>query len=185
MEVDMCDDCIMKAYLFQAGSPINGRYALQSNHSSLTASWSKTGFPLARSTTPFAGASPRNTTSEKCDGKTYSIKSGDTSTHQVVDAFPARKENQKGLFLGHEWRESASPGTSAYPGQVGLRGSCHGVGDFVGGIGKLDGAIKGCIEYGTIVTPMTCQSFMDSNGITMARFFNMFVRVRFPMGGLM
>lgn len=95
-KVDMCDNCVIKAYQFQAGSPINGGRALQSNYSSLTASCSKTGFPLASSTIPFpeyakfsklinkhtsnefTRATPTNTSPEKCDGKTYTIKSGDT-----------------------------------------------------------------------------------------------------------
>lgn len=55
MEIDMCDNCVIKAYQFQAGSPINGGYALQANYSTLTASCSKTGFPLATSTAPFEG----------------------------------------------------------------------------------------------------------------------------------
>ncbi|KAF1360095.1 hypothetical protein EJ07DRAFT_10620, partial [Lizonia empirigonia] len=76
--LDMCDNCIIKAYQFQAGSPINGGNALREKYSSLTASCSKTGFPLASSTTPFPGASPTSTSPTECSGKIYSIKAGDT-----------------------------------------------------------------------------------------------------------
>ncbi|EMD68574.1 carbohydrate-binding module family 50 protein [Bipolaris sorokiniana ND90Pr] len=78
MEIDMCDNCVIKAYQFQAGSPINGGYALQANYSTLTASCSKTGFPLATSTAPFEGPTPTPAAPQKCTGKTYTIKSGDT-----------------------------------------------------------------------------------------------------------
>lgn len=49
----MCDDCVIKEYQFQAGSPINAGFALRNNYSSLTSSCSKTGFPLATSLLPF------------------------------------------------------------------------------------------------------------------------------------
>lgn len=53
MPIDPCDNCIIKQLQFQAGSPIEGGFSLQSRYSSLTSSCSKTGFPLATSTTPF------------------------------------------------------------------------------------------------------------------------------------
>ncbi|KAI0523940.1 hypothetical protein F5B22DRAFT_633991 [Xylaria bambusicola] len=74
---DMCDNCVIKAYQFQAGSPINGGYALQSNYSSLTESCSKTSFPLESSTTLFPEPTITDTPAE-CTGSTYSLKSGDT-----------------------------------------------------------------------------------------------------------
>ncbi|KAI1359656.1 hypothetical protein F5Y08DRAFT_332166 [Xylaria arbuscula] len=75
--VDMCDNCVIKAYQFQAGSPINGGYALQSNYSSLTASCSKTSFPLESSTTLFPEPTITNSPAQ-CTGSTYSLKSDDT-----------------------------------------------------------------------------------------------------------
>ncbi|KAI1380748.1 hypothetical protein F4677DRAFT_441082 [Hypoxylon crocopeplum] len=75
--VDICDDCVIKAYQFQAGSPINGGYALQSNYSSLTESCSKTGFPLASSSTLY----PQPTITDTpvtCSGSTYTLTAGDT-----------------------------------------------------------------------------------------------------------
>ncbi|GAW17906.1 hypothetical protein ANO14919_073750 [Xylariales sp. No.14919] len=74
---DLCDNCVIKAYQFQAGSPINGGYALQSNYSSLTASCSKTSFPLETSTTLFPEPTITDTPAE-CTGSIYSLKSGDT-----------------------------------------------------------------------------------------------------------
>lgn len=51
--VDICDNCVIKQLQFQAGSPINDGFLLQSRYSSLTARCSKTGMPLGTSTTPF------------------------------------------------------------------------------------------------------------------------------------
>lgn len=38
-----------------------------------------------------------------------------------------------------------------------------------------DGAIEGCVEYEAVVPPMTCQSFLDRNHITIAQFYKMSV----------
>lgn len=37
------------------------------------------------------------------------------------------------------------------------------------------GAIEGCVEYEAVVPPMTCQSFLDRNQITIAQFYKMSV----------
>ncbi|KAL5040877.1 hypothetical protein BDW71DRAFT_212672 [Aspergillus fruticulosus] len=79
-EIDVCDNCFIKQFQFQAGSPMYGGFALQANYSSLTQSCSKTGFPLASSTTPFPGPSVTSTPppSASCAGHTYTVQGNDT-----------------------------------------------------------------------------------------------------------
>ncbi|KAG8161313.1 hypothetical protein KVR01_009577 [Diaporthe batatas] len=78
--IDKCDDCLIKQMQFVAGSPMNGGVAFQDEYSSLTASCSKTGFPLASSTAPYP--QPPVPTSDPatpvCTGATYQIQPGDT-----------------------------------------------------------------------------------------------------------
>lgn len=50
--VDMCDNCIIKPFQFLAGTSYSNGLALQADYSTLTASCSKTGFPLATTVTP-------------------------------------------------------------------------------------------------------------------------------------
>lgn len=45
--LDMCDNCVIKPFQFQAGQPYSEGLGLQSSYMSLTESCSKTGFPLA------------------------------------------------------------------------------------------------------------------------------------------
>lgn len=40
-----------------------------------------------------------------------------------------------------------------------------------------DGVIEGCVEYEAVVPPMTCQSFLDRNHITIAQFYRMSVTI--------
>ncbi|KAL2817249.1 hypothetical protein BDW59DRAFT_166063 [Aspergillus cavernicola] len=79
-DIDMCDNCFIKQFQFQAGSPMYGGFALQVNYSSLTQSCSKTGFPLASSTTPFPGPSATSIPppSASCAGRTYTVQGNDT-----------------------------------------------------------------------------------------------------------
>ncbi|KAF7870543.1 hypothetical protein EAF04_004287 [Stromatinia cepivora] len=78
LPVDLCDNCVIKQLQFQAGSPINDGFLLQSKYSSLTASCSKTGLPLGTSTTPFPVQPMPTSPAGNCTGDSYTIQAGDT-----------------------------------------------------------------------------------------------------------
>ncbi|EDO02976.1 hypothetical protein SS1G_05453 [Sclerotinia sclerotiorum 1980 UF-70] len=76
--VDICDNCVIKQLQFQAGSPINDGFLLQSKYSSLTARCSKTGMPLGTSTTPFPVQPIPTSPAGNCTGHRYTLQAGDT-----------------------------------------------------------------------------------------------------------
>ncbi|RDW92950.1 LysM peptidoglycan-binding domain-containing protein [Aspergillus mulundensis] len=77
---DRCDDCVIKQWQFVAGSPMYAGNQLRSSYTALTESCSKTGFPLAPSTSlPAAsGTATPTPTPSTCSGKAYTIQPGDT-----------------------------------------------------------------------------------------------------------
>ncbi|PLB54895.1 hypothetical protein P170DRAFT_470329 [Aspergillus steynii IBT 23096] len=80
IEADRCDDCSIKQRQFVAGSPMYAGNQLRSSYTALTKSCSKTGFPLAPSTSLPSPSTSKITspTPSVCSGKTYNIRSGDT-----------------------------------------------------------------------------------------------------------
>ncbi|RSL86748.1 hypothetical protein CDV31_016358 [Fusarium ambrosium] len=74
--VDMCDNCIIIPFQFQAGTSYSDGYDLQGAYASLTKSCSKTGFPLKTTVTDDPSATTGPAT-PSCSGDVYTIKTGD------------------------------------------------------------------------------------------------------------
>ncbi|SPJ79174.1 uncharacterized protein FTOL_07565 [Fusarium torulosum] len=76
--VNMCDNCIIKPFQFQAGTSYSNGYVLQQAYISLTKSCSKAGFPLKTTVTDNPLTTTTTPIPEPCSGDVYTIKAGDS-----------------------------------------------------------------------------------------------------------